>query len=44
MKLSLRIWRQANREAAGRFVDYAVDDVSEHCLVPRDARRRSTSG
>jgi succinate dehydrogenase / fumarate reductase iron-sulfur subunit len=30
MKLSLRVWRQANREARGRFADYEVDDVSEH--------------
>ena len=30
MKLSLRIWRQANREAPGRFVDYEVDHVSDH--------------
>ncbi|MGH9464363.1 MAG: succinate dehydrogenase/fumarate reductase iron-sulfur subunit, partial [Thermoanaerobaculia bacterium] len=28
MKLTLRIWRQANRQAAGRFADYALDDVS----------------
>ena len=30
MKLSLRVWRQANRDARGRFADYEVDDVSEH--------------
>jgi succinate dehydrogenase iron-sulfur subunit len=30
MKLSLRIWRQPNRDAAGRFADYEVDHISEH--------------
>ena len=28
MKLRLRIWRQANTEAAGKFVDYEIDDIS----------------
>ncbi len=28
MRLTLRIWRQANRESAGRLVEYALDDVS----------------
>jgi succinate dehydrogenase / fumarate reductase iron-sulfur subunit len=28
MRLKLRIWRQANRQADGRFVDYQLDDVS----------------
>jgi succinate dehydrogenase iron-sulfur subunit len=28
MKLTLRIWRQANATAAGRLVDYAADHVS----------------
>jgi len=28
MKLTLRIWRQKNTTAAGRFVDYQVDGVT----------------
>ncbi len=28
MRLTLRIWRQASRETAGRFVDYELDEVS----------------
>jgi len=28
MRLKLRIWRQAGREAEGRFEDYQLDDVS----------------
>ena len=28
MKLNLKIWRQAGPNAAGRLVDYVVDDVS----------------
>ena len=28
MKLTLRIWRQNNTEAMGRFVDYTADHVS----------------
>lgn len=28
MKLNLRIWRQENRNAQGRLVDYVLDDVS----------------
>lgn len=28
MRLTLEIWRQKNRDAAGRFVTYEVDDIS----------------
>jgi succinate dehydrogenase / fumarate reductase iron-sulfur subunit len=28
MRLKLRIWRQANRQADGRFVDYQLEEVS----------------
>ena len=28
MKLTLHIWRQANRTAAGKMMTYSVDDVS----------------
>jgi len=28
MKLTLRVWRQNNTKAAGRFVDYQVDGVT----------------
>jgi len=28
MRLHLRIWRQAGRDAAGHLVDYRADDVS----------------
>ncbi len=30
MKLTLHIWRQKGPQAPGRFVTYALDDVSEH--------------
>ena len=30
MKITVRVWRQANAEAEGRMVSYPVDDVSEH--------------
>ncbi len=30
MKLTLHVWRQASREAAGRIATYQVADVSEH--------------
>ncbi len=30
MKLHLKIWRQENREAQGKMVDYHLDNVSEH--------------
>jgi succinate dehydrogenase / fumarate reductase iron-sulfur subunit len=29
MRLTLRIWRQANAQAPGKLVDYRLDDVSE---------------
>jgi succinate dehydrogenase / fumarate reductase, iron-sulfur subunit len=29
MRLTLRIWRQANAEAAGKLVEYQLDEVSE---------------
>ena len=29
MRLTLRIWRQANAQAQGKLVDYRLDDVSE---------------
>ncbi len=28
MKLTLKVWRQANRDCKGRFVEYQLDDVS----------------
>ncbi|MDO9280530.1 MAG: 2Fe-2S iron-sulfur cluster-binding protein, partial [Pseudomonadota bacterium] len=30
MNLTLHVWRQKERTAAGAFVKYAVSDVSEH--------------
>lgn len=30
MRVHLKIWRQAGREAPGRLVSYQLDDVSEH--------------
>ncbi|MEX0602923.1 MAG: succinate dehydrogenase/fumarate reductase iron-sulfur subunit [Bacteroidota bacterium] len=30
MKLTLKVWRQRNREDAGRFVSYEANDVSSH--------------
>ncbi len=30
MKLTLHVWRQASRDAAGKIVTYQVSDVSEH--------------
>jgi len=30
VKITVRVWRQANAEAEGRMVSYPVDDVSEH--------------
>ncbi len=30
MNLTLHVWRQAGPDAAGRFVTYAAEDVSEH--------------
>jgi succinate dehydrogenase / fumarate reductase iron-sulfur subunit len=30
MKLTLRIWRQPGPGATGRFVDYRVDEISDH--------------
>lgn len=29
MKLYLKVWRQANAQAKGQMVDYAIDDISE---------------
>src|SRR5262245_48711384 len=33
MKIALRIWRQADRRAAGRFVRYELEDVSPDATV-----------
>lgn len=30
MKLNLKVWRQQNNSAKGKFVNYKIDDVSEH--------------
>lgn len=30
MRLKLKIWRQSNSKTAGRFVEYPVDNISEH--------------
>jgi succinate dehydrogenase / fumarate reductase iron-sulfur subunit len=38
MKLTLKIWRQKDRNDEGRFVDYPVQDVSPDMVIPGDAR------
>lgn len=31
MKLTLKIWRQENAKAKGRFITYKLDGISQHC-------------
>ena len=31
MKLTLKIWRQKDAKSAGKFVTYALDNISPNC-------------